>query len=158
MATPREQLANTLRQARLDAGFRSHAGLAKRLRVSRPVISRAENPAQPVPSPGLLGAWAEATGADLSKLTDYAERSRFPRNWFAKWDEDFEPRATMIRWFEPLLVPGLIQTENYARATFAWKPNSADAEANLADRLARQQVLERTKLRIIILGSVLAAR
>ena len=28
MATPREQLANILRQARLDAGYESHAALA----------------------------------------------------------------------------------------------------------------------------------
>jgi transcriptional regulator with XRE-family HTH domain len=155
VSTPREQLADMLRQSRLDAGYHSHGALARRLNVSRPVITRAENASQPVPSSALLAAWAVATGANLDQLNDYAKRARSPRGWFAKWAEDFEARATMIRWFEPLLVPGLVQTEAYARATLAWKPNSADAEANLAGRLARQAVLDRAELRVVILGSVL---
>jgi len=155
MATPREQLARALRQARIDAGYSAHAKLAKILNVSRPVISRAENPTEAVPSPGLITRWAKATGADLATLTGYAERARSPRNWFAKWAEDYEQRATLIRWFEPLLVPGLFQTEGYARAIVSWKPVSANAEVNLADRLARQSVLDRAELRVIILESVL---
>ena len=57
MPTPREQLANMLRQSRLDAGFESHGALAKRLNVSRPVVTRAENAAHPVPSDAVLAAW-----------------------------------------------------------------------------------------------------
>jgi len=63
MATPREQLAVLLRQARLDAGFGSQGELARKLNVSRPVVTRAENPAHPVPSDAVLAAWAGATGA-----------------------------------------------------------------------------------------------
>ena len=156
MATPREQLAEALRHARIDAGYgSSHMALARVLKVSRPVVSRAENPREAVPSPAVLRAWAKATGAELAMLNDYARRARNPRSWFAKWADDFEQRATLIRWFEPLLVPGLIQTEDYARATFAWKPNSADAETNLRERLARQSVLDRAELRVLILGSLL---
>ena len=36
-----------------------------------------------------------------------------------------------------------------------WKPDSASAEANLTNRLARQSVLDRAELRVVILGSVL---
>jgi hypothetical protein len=50
MATPREQPANVLRRARLDAGYESQGAFASRLNVSRPVVSRAENPGSPVPS------------------------------------------------------------------------------------------------------------
>jgi transcriptional regulator with XRE-family HTH domain len=155
MATPREQLAHALKQSRVDAGYSSHKALAKRLNISRPVISRAENASQAVPSPSLLGAWAEATGADLAKFTDYAERARSPRSWFAKWAEDYEQRATMVRWFEPLLVPGLIQCENYMRAVASWKPFSAEVDSGVSERIARQSVLDRTELRILLLGSVL---
>lgn len=123
--------------------------------MSRPVISRAENTSQPVPSPSLLGAWAEVTNADLAKFTDYAERARSPRSWFAKWAEDYEQRATIIRWFEPLLVPGLIQCGNYMHAVASWKPFSAEADSSLSERLARQSVLDRAELRILLLGSVL---
>jgi transcriptional regulator with XRE-family HTH domain len=156
MATPREQLAELLRQARLDAGFVSHGALARKLNVSRPVVTRAENPAHPVPSDAVLAAWAGATGAGLDVIMDLAQRARSgPPGWFAKW-ADIEARASLIRWFEPLLVPGLVQTELYARAVLGWKPDSASAEANLATRLARQSVLDRAELRVVILGSVLS--
>jgi transcriptional regulator with XRE-family HTH domain len=155
MATPREQLADALRQARVDAGYTSHATLAKRLNVSRPVITRAENTSQPVPSNAIIAAWADATGADQAMLNDYAQRARSPRNWFAHWADDFETRATTIRWFEPLLVPGLLQTESYARAVVSWKPFSADIASNLSERLARQSVVDRAELRVLLLGSVL---
>ncbi len=155
MATPREQLANALRQARVDAGYTSHAALARVLNVSRPVITRAENLREAVPSAGLIESWANATNADAAQLSEYAQRARSPRNWFAKWADDFEQRATMIRWFEPLLVPGLIQTESYARAVVSWKPFSAETASNLSERLARQSVVDRAELRILLLGSVL---
>ena len=155
MATPREQLAEVLRKSRIDAGFESHGALARKLNVSRPVVTKAENPAHPVPSDAILAAWAGATGAGLDVLTDLAQRARSgPPGWFAKW-ADIEARASLIRWFEPLLVPGLIQTESYARAVLAWKPDSGSAEANLKTRLARQSVLDRAELRVVILGSVL---
>src|ERR1039458_5262258 len=155
MATPREQLADILRKSRVDAGFGSHGELARKLNVSRPVITKAENPAHPVPSEAILAAWAGATGAGLDVLTDLAQRARSgPPGWFAKW-ADIEARASLIRWFEPLLVPGLLQVESYARAVLAWKPDSASAEANLKTRLARQAALDFAELRVVILGSVL---
>ena len=155
MATPREQLAEVLRKSRIDAGYESHGALARKLNVSRPVVTKAENPAHPVPSDAILAAWAGATGAGLDVLTDLAQRARSgPPGWFVKW-ADIEARASLIRWFEPLLVPGLIQTELYARAVLAWKPDSGSAEANLKTRLARQSVLDRAELRVVILGSVL---
>jgi transcriptional regulator with XRE-family HTH domain len=155
VATPREQLAEVLRKSRIDAGYESHGALARKLNVSRPVVTKAENPAHPVPSDAILAAWAGATGAGLDVLTDVAQRARSgPPGWFAKW-ADIEARASLIRWFEPLLVPGLIQIESYARAVLAWKPDSGSAEANLKTRLARQSVLDRAELRVVILGSVL---
>ena len=154
MATPREQLANALRQARIDAGYPYQRLLAKRLTVSRPVVSRAENPAEVVPAPGLIIRWAEVTGANVDDLNDLAKRARNPRSLFIRWSDDFEQRATLIRWFEQGLIPGLIQTESYMHAVASWKPFSANVEANLASRLARQSVLDRAELRVLILGSV----
>jgi hypothetical protein len=155
MTTPREQLADILRKSRIDAGYASHGALARKLNVSRPVVTKAENPAHPVPSDAVLAAWAGATGAGLDVLTDMAQHARSgPPGWFAKW-ADIEARASLIRWFEPLLIPGLFQTESYARAVLTWKPESASAAVNLTNRLARQPVLDRAELRVIVLGSVL---
>jgi transcriptional regulator with XRE-family HTH domain len=156
LATPREQLADALKQARIDAGYPYQRLLAKRLAVSRPVISRAENPAEVVPAPGLITRWADVTGADVDALNDLAKRARNPRSLFIRWADDYEQRATLIREFAPLLIPGLFQTEDYARALVSWKPFSAsDVEDTLRERLARQSVLDRAELRVLLLGSVL---
>jgi transcriptional regulator with XRE-family HTH domain len=152
---PREQLANALRQARKDAGYKSHAALAQVLKVSRPVVSKAESPAQAVPSRTVLRGWADVTGAPLDMLMELAHRAGTASSrWFVKWVH-LEARATLIRWFEPLLVPGLIQTENYARSVLTWKPDSPKADVNLHDRMARQSLLDRAELRVVILASVL---
>ena len=156
MATPREQLANILRQARIDAGYASHGALARRLNVSRPVISKAENPSSPTPSDAVLAAIAGATGAGLDDLTKLAQQARSgPPGWFSGWADDIEACSSVIRWFEPSLVPGLVQTEAYARAVLSWKPESASTEANLENRLSRQSVLDRAELRVVILETVL---
>ncbi len=155
MPAPREELANLLRESRIRAGYRSHAAFAKKLHKSRPVISKAESPANPVPSDDVLAGWAEITGVPLDKLQELAQRVRLgPPAWFLPW-EVIEARASVICWFAALLIPGLLQTEAYARAVLGWKPDSTTAEANLKNRLARQAVLDRIELRVVILESVL---
>ena len=141
MPTPREQLATILKQSRLDAGFESHGSLAKRLNVSRPVVSKAENPAHPVPSDALLAAWAGATGAPLDALTDLAQRAKSGTpEWFMPY-LTAEAQATTLRFWGPLVVPGLLQTEGYARAVLSTKPNASQDQIDrlVIGRLARQQ-------------------
>jgi len=52
----------------------------------------------------------------------------------------------VLRWYEPLVVPGLLQTEEYARAILSARPdgNLDDLDEQVAARLARQAVLDRT--------------
>jgi transcriptional regulator with XRE-family HTH domain len=59
--------------------------------------------------------------------------------------QPYEAEATTLRLFEHTLVPGLFQTEDYARATLAANPHtSADVvEERVAARLARQEILTR---------------
>jgi transcriptional regulator with XRE-family HTH domain len=154
--TPREQLASILKQSRLDAGFESHGTLAKRLNVSRPVISKAENPAQPVPSDALLAAWAGVTGVGLDHLTDLAQRAKSGTpEWFMSYRQA-EAQATMLRCWGPLVVPGLLQCESYARATLSVEPYSPKQLAELvAARMERQQVLGRARLTAVVDHAVL---
>ena len=58
---------------------------------------------------------------------------------------EHEANATVLRSFEHSLVPGLLQTEDYARAVLSTKPgaNEAETEADVAERLARQEILTR---------------
>ncbi len=70
----------------------------------------------------------------------------YPR-WFADW-VDAEGRATVIRWWEPLLIPGLLQTAEYGRALFkAWQTTGDDDEVEqlVNARLDRQRIFDRPK-------------
>jgi hypothetical protein len=149
--TPREQLASILKHSRIDAGFDSHGTLAKRLNVSRPVVSKAENPAQPVPSDALLAGWAGVTGAPLDALTDLAHRAKSGTpDWFMPYLAA-ESAASMLRYWCPLLLPGVLQTEAYARAVLSVEPYTPERLAELvAARMGRQQVLGRAYVTAVI--------
>lgn len=151
MPTPREQLAEVLRQARLDAGFESQGALAKRLNVSRPVVSKAENPAQPCPSDAILAAWAGATGAGLDRLDELAQRARSGvPDWFVPW-RAAEAGATFLRYWQPWVVPGIAQTAAYMLALFADEGHDlAKAEELATARTERQQVIGRVPVTLII--------
>ena len=57
----------------------------------------------------------------------------------------YEAEAVALHVFEHSLVPGLVQTEAYARAVLATRPNTASGEIDnlVAGRLERQGVLRR---------------
>ncbi|QKW39581.1 helix-turn-helix domain-containing protein [Actinomadura sp. NAK00032] len=60
-------------------------------------------------------------------------------DWWETFKE-YERRANLIKTYEPSLIPGLLQREGYARAIFT-ASRRADAEEAVAERLARQEVL-----------------
>jgi transcriptional regulator with XRE-family HTH domain len=93
--TPREQLAEMLKQARIGAGYGSHGALAKRLNVSRPVVTKAENPTHPPPSDAILAAWAGITGVALDVLTDLAQRAKSGTpEWFMSYRQASDSRSS----------------------------------------------------------------
>ncbi|MEU0273379.1 helix-turn-helix transcriptional regulator [Streptomyces sp. NPDC006307] len=67
----------------------------------------------------------------------------------AAWFEDYleeEAKAAGVHWYENHLIPGVLQTEAYARAVYAsacppWDPE--ELEASIAARLARQSLFHR---------------
>jgi transcriptional regulator with XRE-family HTH domain len=65
-------------------------------------------------------------------------------SWFEDWVAS-ERQAKKLRLFGPLLVPGLLQTEEYARAIFRTRFGVTDEEINeqVAARLKRQEILVR---------------
>jgi transcriptional regulator with XRE-family HTH domain len=151
MATPRELLADMLRQARIDAGYGSHGALARKLNVSRPVITKAENAAHPVPSDALLAAWAGITGAPLDALTELAQRAKSGTpDWFMPYRQA-EAAASILRCWSPLLVPGVLQCESYMRAVLQVEPYTAERLGELVSaRLERQSVIGRAYLTAVI--------
>jgi hypothetical protein len=65
--------------------------------------------------------------------------------WFISYLE-VERTATVLRTWEPLVVPGLLQTEAYARQVFRGANpgrDAADIDQRVTARMARQQIWER---------------
>ncbi|MFE5330879.1 Scr1 family TA system antitoxin-like transcriptional regulator [Embleya sp. NPDC056575] len=93
---------------------------------------------------------------DLSKLADelFETGDRFQRLWplviryaYPTWFRPFvelEEAATIIRSFEVQVVPGLLQTERYARAVLAARrPDATALEEQVTARMQRQRIFER---------------
>jgi transcriptional regulator with XRE-family HTH domain len=87
---------------------------------------------------------ALGTGGALARLWPLVSQEALPR-WFRSFAE-VERAATSIRSWEPLVVPGLLQTQDYARALIAaWQPGDGReaVEQQVTARMERQQLLER---------------
>lgn len=144
--SPAAFLGNELRRARLAAGFSSQDALATRLGFDRSVITKAETGDRP-PSPDVLTAWCEACNLDgemFARLAGLARRADgVVPTWFEGWLEA-EREAHTLRIWSPLLVPGLLQTADYARAIFLTEEDDEDEASKLAGaRLERQPILDR---------------
>ncbi|MFD1546604.1 helix-turn-helix domain-containing protein [Nonomuraea guangzhouensis] len=86
----------------------------------------------------------EAEGA-LMRLWPMVSHASAPP-WFRPW-LDVEATAESIRTWEPLTVPGLLQTEDYARAMLSGEPGatSEEIESHVIARMERQSILRRPK-------------
>jgi transcriptional regulator with XRE-family HTH domain len=151
MATAREQLADLLRQSRLETGYGSHGALAKKLHVSRPVVTRAENAAHPVPSDAILAAWAGATGVPLDMLTELAQRAKSGTpDWFMSYRQA-EAEADTLRCWSPIVIPGIAQTPAYMRALFEDEGHLlGEIDELISARLERQAAIGRAYVTIVL--------
>jgi transcriptional regulator with XRE-family HTH domain len=145
---PAAFLGGELRRARVAAGFTSQDALAGKLGFDRTVITKAETGERP-PSVDVLVAWCQACGLDgelFGRLGVLARRGDGPLPaWFQDWVSHGEQLAVRLRWFEPHVVPGLLQTEAYARALLTGRigNHAGDMEERVRARMDRQAVLTR---------------
>jgi transcriptional regulator with XRE-family HTH domain len=151
----RQRLGAELRRVRELSG-RSGRELAQRIGISQSKVSRAESGSALLSMPE-VAAWASATQASpdvadrLSALTEaaYAE----VRNWDSALGDrshiqgdiqTLEERARQILTFQSSVVPGLLQTAEYARRVFGMVPGRYPQDAIpavVAARLDRQLAL-----------------
>jgi transcriptional regulator with XRE-family HTH domain len=139
-------LGAELRRGRQAAGFSSQDALASQLRFDRSVIAKVET-GERLPSVEVLAAWCEACQLDpelSGRMTALARRAGgLVPEWFGGWLEA-EREAHTLRLWSPLLIPGLLQNVDYARALFLGAGVSEDEAAGLADaRMERQLILGR---------------
>ncbi len=133
----RASLGVRLRDIRRDAGL-SGVELAQRARWLSSKVSKIEHGKQG-PSEEDLRVWCEHCDA-LGELPDLIAAVRSIETQFAEWH-----RTRLFRIYEPAVVPGLLQTREYAVAVlssfidFVRVPD--DAEEGATARLERQRVL-----------------
>jgi transcriptional regulator with XRE-family HTH domain len=150
----RQELAAELRRTRLLAGL-SHGEIAHETGLSESNVSRLES-GQALPSLDEVHQWSYAVDASkrvseqMVALTEaVATEVTALRPWlqagYAAAQEDFgrlEAAAATVRSCEPFLVPGLLQTREYAKQILnAFARPMAELEAEASARFARQALV-----------------
>ncbi|MCX5405354.1 helix-turn-helix transcriptional regulator [Streptomyces sp. NBC_00335] len=135
--------------------LRERAGLQQKelaalVHVGEDLVSSIERGVR-TPQPDFLKNVDKALGAEgvlLAAIPDVTEalkraRTRHP-DWFRKF-ADAEAGSVALHYYAAQAIPGLLQTEAYARAVFRHRRPVLDEgtiEKRVSDRLARQAILE----------------
>lgn len=152
----REVLGRRLRDLRKDAGL-SGRQLAAVTGWNSSKISKIEYGKQ-TPTENDIRAWCQHCAAP-SQIPDLIATVRNIESMYIEWRRmlhvgtkkrqeasiSLEAQTRLFRWYEPVLVPGILHTAEYAAAVLARVidfygiPN--DLEAGVATRMERQQIL-----------------
>lgn len=169
----RARLAARLRALRAVTGLSGNR-FAQQLGWPQPRLSKLETGKQ-IPTTDDLDAWVAATGAGAREASELAELLIAARIEYATWRgvqrsagglagrhaerAGWEAATTRIAEYQPAMIPGLVQTAPYSRALLtsplasAMDITAADADALVAERIKRQNILYQPGRRIeIILG------
>ncbi|GLW34438.1 helix-turn-helix domain-containing protein [Actinoplanes regularis] len=156
---PRRQVGRLLRQLREQAGI-SLMAAAQELEFSRARMYRIENGEVPVRKHDVIamcGVYG-APGHMTEVLIGLAQESKAKGWWHAygdvvpTWFELYvgmEQAASRLRQYAPGVIPGLLQTREYAEFVFGrWQGDDPAAVENaVAVRLERQSLLNRSRPR-----------
>jgi transcriptional regulator with XRE-family HTH domain len=152
----RRRLRSELRKAREAAGFAQRDvaaamdwSLSKLLRIETGAVSITTNDLK-----ALLAHYHITDPPRLLSLLDTARAARERSPWNAYKDLGppefishlaYESAASVVRNFEPILVPGLLQTEEYARVvlTELRGPDTRTVDRLVDLRMERQEILDR---------------
>jgi transcriptional regulator with XRE-family HTH domain len=148
----RRRLGAELRQRRERAGL-SLEVVAERLECSQSKISRIETGHTSVTVRDVRDMLTiyEATEAEIEELSDLARDAR-QKAWWHPYTQvlssayvGLEAEAQRVRTYEQLVVPGLLQTEAYARAMMLTLPTRREEEVSdrIRVRMQRQSLLDR---------------
>ena len=169
----REALGYRLRDLRRDAGLTGQQ-LADRAAWHGSKVSKIEHGKQ-TPSEDDIRTWCQHTEA-LDQVSDLIAAVRHIEAMYMEWrrvlgvgtrrrqavSRTLESNSRLIRWFEPVLIPGILHTAEYATAVMRrvidFYETPDDLDAGVAARLQRQHVLYRRghHLRFIIAEQALS--
>ncbi|MEV8636597.1 helix-turn-helix transcriptional regulator [Streptosporangium sp. NPDC051023] len=142
------RLGRELRRLRERADLTPEAA-ASQLGWSRSKVNRVEN-ARLLPSAADIGHACDLYGVDVAGKADLIQlgRDASQRGWWTAYSDVFassyvglEAEAVSIQTWEPLLIPGLLQSEDYARRIMCAARTALDdfeLERRVAGRMARK--------------------
>lgn len=139
--TARVFLAREIRLARVAKGM-SRAALGRALYVSESLVAAWES-ARYVPKPDQLEGLETVlgTGGVLARMVDDLVKDEAVPEFMGRW-LTIEKGANQLLTFEPMLVPGLLQTDEYAREVITRSGRLvADVEERVRARMSRQAIL-----------------
>jgi transcriptional regulator with XRE-family HTH domain len=151
------ELGEGLRRAMLDAGLTGRQA-ARLLGRSQSWVSRllsGKRSATAVQVAGFL-AVCRVTGAERDRLLELCDGQRVP-GWLQQHGSrlpeqlttliDHESTAVAVSYFQAMVVPGILQTGDYARAVIGRSANvpAEEVEGRVAARLARQSLFTRER-------------
>ena len=155
------RLMADLKRLREEHGL-SREQLAERIGASETSIFRYEK-GESRPLPGVVGAMLDVygvQGAERDELLEMARDAR-KRGWWHRQRQSLKPgfdsyigleaAASVVRTYEAQVVPGLLQTEAYARAIIeATSLNvvPAEIEERMGVRISRQDLITRSTDRV----------
>jgi transcriptional regulator with XRE-family HTH domain len=153
-----QRLAGELRRLRGMSGL-SGRELAQRMGTSQSKVSRIES-GTAIPSLPEVSAWATAVGASTAVRDSLVALADAAFTEVQSWRDALrsrphtqneiqalEARARTLRTFQPSVVPGMLQTAEYARRVFSFFQTplaESDIPAAVAGRLNRQLALYET--------------
>jgi transcriptional regulator with XRE-family HTH domain len=149
------RLRHELRRLREEAGL-THSEVARRLEWSPSKVSRIETGQSRVQTGDVrdllevYGITDEMTCEALVQLAREARR----RGWWTRYSDvlgsgtyvGLEAEAAALHTYESMFIPGLLQTEDYARAVIRAgqaRPDPETLERRVMARMARQEILTR---------------
>lgn len=151
----RRRLRSELKQARLDAGLTQESvaeqmdwSLSKLIRIETGAVGVSTNDLTAllrlynIRDPKRVKALI-AQGKEARKQTWWSKyRSALPPTYFQYIE--YETAASIIRTYETLLIPGLLQTEEYAASVsrlYRTNPTAAQIRTRVEVRMLRQELL-----------------
>ncbi|MFD7290881.1 helix-turn-helix domain-containing protein [Streptomyces sp. NPDC059863] len=161
----RERVAGRLRALRAEAGL-TGSELAARCGWTHPKTSRIENARTP-PSPDDIRRWCKACDA-VNQAPDIIAQSLNAESQFVEWQrrvraglrhlQDSYVRlyesTELFRVYSPSLIPGLLQTEGYARALLSGSARLLDvpddAKQAAAARVERSRIIRKAGHRFVL--------
>jgi transcriptional regulator with XRE-family HTH domain len=156
-AVQRRRLRTELRRARLDAGL-TQEQVAAAMDWSLSKLIRIENGSVSISTNDLRAILQHYKITDEERVSELLALSRAARerSWWSSYGDSVPPRllqlieyetaALITRNFQPLVVPGMLQTEEYARISLRHldpQMSASRVEALVEVRMRRQDLLQR---------------